>query len=64
MARCPNCKTEVANPTKEWKYGVFKVRMYKCLCGNQFREYFKGDRLSFILSGHDGGLGPKIKPKT
>lgn len=64
MARCPNCKTEVANPAKDWKYGVFKVKMYKCPCGNQFREYFKGDKLSFILSAHNGGLGPKMKPKT
>jgi len=41
MARCPRCETEVVDPTKDyWKYGVFKVKMYECPCGNQFREYF------------------------
>lgn len=49
---------------KNWKYGVFTVKMYRCPCGNQFREYFKGNKLSFILSAHNGGLGPKMKPKT
>jgi len=64
MAKCPKCKTEVKEPAKTWKYGVFKVKMYKCKCGNQFREYFKGDKLSFVLSAHDGGLGPRMKPKN
>ena len=63
MAKCPNCKAEVANPAKEWKYGVFKVKMYRCNCGNQFREYYKGDKLRFVLSAHNGGLGPRIKAK-
>jgi hypothetical protein len=32
--------------------------MYKCAkCGNQFREYFKGSTLQFVLSAHNGGLG-------
>jgi len=56
MAKCPSCKAEVAKSTKDWKYGVFTVKMCRCPCGNQFREYFKGDGLSFILSAHDGGL--------
>jgi len=64
MVKCPNCKAEVAHPAKEWKYGIFNVKMYRCPCGNQFREYFKGDKLSFILSAHNGSLGPKTKPKT
>jgi len=64
MARCPNCEKEVTDPTKEWKYGVFKVKMYKCTCGNQFREYVKGDKLSFILSAHNGRLGPRTKAKN
>jgi len=63
MAKCPKCQTEVKEPVKTWKYGVFRAKMYKCKCGNQFREYFKENKLSFILSAHDGGLGPRMKPK-
>lgn len=56
MAKCPDCKTEVSKPLKEWKYGVFHVKMYKCNCDNQFREYFHKGKLKFILSTHDGSL--------
>jgi len=63
MVKCPKCKTEVKSPSKTWKYGIFNVKMYKCKCGNQFREYFKGDKLSFELSAHDGGLGKREKTK-
>jgi transposase-like protein len=43
---------------KEWDFGRFRVKMYKCTkCGNQFREFFKGSTLQFVLSAHNGGLG-------
>ena len=63
MAKCPKCKTEVSKPSKNWKYGIFTVKMYKCNCGNQFREYYKGDKVRFVLSAHNGGLGPRKKTK-
>jgi hypothetical protein len=63
MAKCPKCKTEAAKPAKNWKYGIFTVKMYKCNCGNQFREYYKGDKVRFVLSAHNGGLGPRQKKK-
>jgi lysyl-tRNA synthetase class I len=63
LAKCPRCQTEVAEPLKSWKYGIFTVKMYKCSCGNQFREYLREGRVKFTLSAHDGGLGPRIKAK-
>lgn len=63
MAKCPKCKTQVTNPTKDWKYGNFKVKMYRCPCGNPFREYLKEGKVRFILSAHNGGLGPHRKIK-
>jgi hypothetical protein len=60
MATCPKCKVEVAKPAKNWQYGIFTVKMYKCSCGNQFREYFKQGKVRFILSAYNGGLGPKL----
>jgi len=63
MAKCPNCKSEVASPSKTWKYGVFAVKMYRCTCGNQFREYYKGDKVRFVLSAHNGGLGRQKKTR-
>jgi transposase-like protein len=61
MPKCPNCKAHTLEPIKEWNYGRFRVKMYKCTkCGNQFREYFMGSTLRFVLSAHNGGLG-KIK---
>jgi hypothetical protein len=45
-------------PDKEWNFGRFRVKMYKCTtCGNQFREFFKENTLIFVLSAHNGGLG-------
>jgi transposase-like protein len=58
MPKCPNCTAHTPRTTKEWNFGRFKVRMYKCTkCGNQFREHFKGGTLQFVLSAHNGGLG-------
>ncbi len=40
MAKCPNCKKELAKPKKKWKYGIFEVRAYTCdKCGTAFRDY-------------------------
>ena len=61
MAKCPKCKTEVSKPTKNWKYSSYLVKMYKCDCGNQFREYYKGDKVKFLLSAHNGKLGSRKK---
>jgi hypothetical protein len=45
-------------PDKEWTFGRFQVKMYKCTkCGNQFREFFMENTLKFVLSAHNGGLG-------
>jgi hypothetical protein len=44
-------------PDKEWNFGRFRVKMYKCTkFGNQFREFFKESTLQFVLSAHNGGL--------
>lgn len=57
MPKCPKCGTENNNATKTWNYSSYKVKMYNCSCGNKFREYLKGDKLAFVLSAHNGGLG-------
>jgi hypothetical protein len=45
-------------PEKEWNFGQFHVKLYKCTkCGNQFREFFKENTLKFVLSAHNGSLG-------
>ena len=63
MVACPKCKRDVAKPAKNWKYGIFTVKMYRCSCGNQFREYLIKGKVRFILSAHDGKLGPRKKSK-
>ena len=58
MPKCPNCMAHVKDSDKEWDFGRFHVKLYKCVrCGNQFREFFKGNTLEFVLSAHNGGLG-------
>ena len=58
MPKCPNCRAHAQQPVKEWNFGQFRVKMYKCnKCGNQFREHFMGNTLKFVLSAHNGGLG-------
>jgi hypothetical protein len=49
MAKCPNCKKELAKPKKTWTYGIFKVQAYSCDCGTDFREYTKAGKHSFTL---------------
>ena len=58
LPKYPNCATNTQGPDKEWNFGRFRVKMYKCKkCGNQFREFFKENTLQFVLSAHNGGLG-------
>jgi len=49
MAKCPNCGTEVASPTKSWKVvpktrkgPALEVKLFACpKCGKKFREATK-----------------------
>jgi len=59
MVKCPKCGTNVPKSVKDWNYGIFHVNMYKCDCGNQFREYFHERKLKFVLSAHNGSLGTR-----
>jgi DNA-directed RNA polymerase subunit RPC12/RpoP len=51
MAKCPNCKKEIEQTQKTWKYGNFTVNAYSCKdCNTQFREYYdKNGKHSFTL---------------
>jgi len=50
MAKCPNCKKEMAKPNKTWEYGQFAVQAYSCNnCGTDFREYNKAGKHSLTL---------------
>ncbi len=66
MPKCPNCTAHIPRTTKEWNFGRFTAKMYKCTkCGNQFREYFVGSALRFVLSAHNGGLGKiRVRKET
>jgi len=58
MPKCPNCTAYVKEPDKEWDFGRFRFKKYKCTkCRNQFREFFKENTLQFVVSAHNGGLG-------
>jgi transposase len=64
MPQCPKCGYNVSDSAKGWNYYRFKVELFKCSkCGNQFREYLKEGKLSFVLSAHDGSLGGRPKTK-
>lgn len=64
MPKCPNCSFNITNPAKDWNYGRFKVELFRCTqCGNQFREYSREGKVRFVLSAHNGSLGPKTKVK-
>lgn len=54
MAKCPNCKKEIAKPKKTWTYGQFEVQSYSCNCGTRFREYTKAGKHSFTLKVQKG----------
>jgi len=55
MPKCPKCKTEVAKPAKNWKYGIFTVQAYSCSnCKTQFREYNRKGKHSFTLKLQKG----------
>ncbi len=54
MVKCPNCRMELENPKKRWKYAQFVVHAYSCNCGAQFRDYIKNGKRSFILKFQKG----------
>jgi len=54
VAKCPKCKTEVAKPSKKWKYWQFTVEVFECSCGTKFREYTRDGRHSFTLKLEKG----------
>lgn len=57
MPKCPKCNIELGNPSKEWRFGSFNVKMFKCSnCGNRYREYFRNGALRFVLSEHNKTL--------
>jgi DNA-directed RNA polymerase subunit RPC12/RpoP len=50
MPKCPNCTAHMKEPDKEWDFGRFRVKMYKCTkCGNQFREFFKRKYIAICI---------------
>ena len=54
MAKCPNCKNEIAKPDKTWKYGQFTVQAYLCSCGTKFRDYSQKGKHTFTLKLQKG----------
>lgn len=54
MTKCPDCKKEISKPEKSWKYGQFKVEVFSCECGTQFRDYSKEGKHSFTLKAKKG----------
>ena len=62
MTNCPNCKKELAEPQKTWKFGQFTVKAYLCSnCGTDFREYHKAGKHTFTLKRAKRAGGRYIK---
>jgi phage FluMu protein Com len=50
MGKCPRCREEVSNYSKEWNYGIFHVRLFKCpRCNKTFNEYYREGKLSHTI---------------
>lgn len=54
MAKCPECKKEVAKSSKKWKYSAFTVELFECACGTKFREYSRNSKHIFTLKFKKG----------
>jgi uncharacterized protein with PIN domain len=55
MVRCPTCKTEIAKPSKKWKYAQFEVKFFECTnCGTKIREYSENGKYAFTLKFRKG----------
>ena len=55
MVKCPECKKEVAKPSKKWDYARFTVELFECgRCGTKFREYASDGKYSFTLKLEKG----------
>ena len=55
MAKCPNCRKEIQEAEKTWKYWQFTVQAYLCgSCGTKFNEYAKNGKHSFTLKLQKG----------
>jgi len=54
MLKCPRCTGNCEPTGKEWEYGQFHVKHYKCaVCKKSFKAYYKGGKLTHTI--------PKIK---
>lgn len=50
MVICPRCLNEDSKLSKEWKYGVYNVKMYFCgECRKSFKLYYQDGFLKFSL---------------
>jgi len=54
MVKCPECKKEVAKPSKKWKYAIYTVELLECGCGTKFRQYLRNGKCSFALKFQKG----------
>ncbi len=50
MVDCPRCGRDAKATGKEWDFGQFKAKQFKCApCGLKFGAYFKGGKLSHTV---------------
>lgn len=49
MVKCPTCKKELENASKEWDLKNTHVKQYKC-CGNKVREYISNNQANPVES--------------
>jgi uncharacterized C2H2 Zn-finger protein len=50
MVKCPRCGKEVSEPSKEWSYAAFQVKLFNCgKCGKTFKAYYRKGALSHTI---------------
>ena len=50
MVKCPRCRKEVTNASKEWNYAVFRVKLLNCeKCEKTFKVYYREGKLSHTI---------------
>jgi len=50
MAKCPRCRKEISDSSKEWDYAAFHVKLFECpKCNKTFKAYYRQNKLSHTI---------------
>jgi hypothetical protein len=60
VVKCPTCKKDLKNASKEWDLKKTHVKQYEC-CGNKVREYISNNQTNTAKSPKKRKFSKRIR---